>query len=310
MTGLKARPVSVRAQVGIRRSVLAATSAVGLLLSGCAAPTPNPHYVLGQPYQKGGVWYYPKESFDLDETGLAVVAPGSFQPRLATDGEVFDPSSLEAGHPTLQLPAIARLTNLENGRQVSVRINDRGTGNPHNLVEVTERTASLLGFPSKGAARVRLTVLAMESQGAASALPGAPSLAMQTAPRGAVEVAELAPPPGVRQGNGRNVAGATPADRIDAVADVPPLRLPEVVTHTTPNPGALFVELDTFQEYQYAAVQQARMSYAGARIVSVTEGRTNLFRVEVGPFQDAAQASSIMDQALSIGIPDARIVVQ
>jgi rare lipoprotein A len=69
------------------------------------------------------------------------------------------------------------------------------------------------------------------------------------------------------------------------------------------------VELDTFEEYQYAAVQRAKMASAGARIVSMADGRTHRYRVEVGPLPDAAHADAVLDQALASGIPDARIVV-
>ena len=118
--------------------------AISLLVAACTPPLkPDPHYVLGKPYQVGSAWLYPRESFDLDETGIAAIAP-SGPPRLTTDGEVFDQTALAAAHPTIQLPAIARLTNLENGREVTVRVNDRGTGDPHRLVEVTNRTAALL----------------------------------------------------------------------------------------------------------------------------------------------------------------------
>ena len=89
---------------------------------------------------------------------------------------MFDQTALAAAHPTIQLPAIARLTNLENGRQVIVRVNDRGSGDPRRLVEITRRTALLLGVPPGGVARVRLQVLPGESHAAADALPGAPSL--------------------------------------------------------------------------------------------------------------------------------------
>ena len=132
-------------------------------------------------------------------------------PSLTTDGELFDQTALAAAHPTIQLPAIARLTNLENGREVTVRLNDRGSGDPHRLVEVTSRTAALLDMPPGGLARVRLRVLPNESHAAAEAVPGAPSLALTAAPRGKVEVAELAPLPGVRQGNGRPLPAATAA---------------------------------------------------------------------------------------------------
>jgi rare lipoprotein A len=285
------------------------TAALALLTFGCTPPLkPDPHYVLAKPYQVGRIWFYPRESYNLDQTGLATVMPGD-TPRLTTDGEVFDQTALAAADPTIQLPAIARLTNLETGREVTVRLNDQGSGDPHRLVEVTRRTAELLGMPPNGVARVRLRVLPNESHAAADALPGAPSLALTAAPRGGVQVAELAPPPGVRQGGGAALPAAPVAGPAQAVVAPPPMRLPEMVTQTAPRPGQLMVELDTFEEYQYASVQRAKMAAAGARIVSSVDGRTRRFRVEVGPLPDVAHADAVLDQALASGIPDARIVV-
>jgi rare lipoprotein A len=281
--------------------------AVALALHGCAhPPTPNPHYVLGRAYQAGGVWHYPREASDLDETGIADIARDR-PTGLTTDGELFDQSAMAGGHPTVQLPAVARLTNLENGRQVVIRINDRGAGNPHRLMDVTRRTAQLLGFPTSGLARVRLELLAQQSQDAEDALPGAPRLAIAAAPRGAIEVAEL-PPPGGSAAAAPQVPIAAPADAAKPAA--PPMPLPETVTQTTPNPGHLIVRLDTFDEFQYAAVQQAKLAAAGAHIVYLTQGRTHQFRVDVGPLPSIAQADAVLDRALAYGIPDARIVVE
>jgi rare lipoprotein A len=289
------------------RPILAA--ALALLMFGCTPPLkPDPHYVLGKPYQVGSIWIYPRESYDLDQTGLAAVMHGNAT-RLTTDGEVFDQTALAAAYPAIQLPAIARITNLETGRAVTVRLNDRGSGDPHRLVEVTRRTAELLGVPPNGVARVRLQVLPNESHAAADALPGAPSLAVAAAPRGGVQVADLAPLPGVRQGGGAALQAATVAAAAQAVTAPPPMRLLETVTQTAPQPGRLMVELDTFEEYQYASVQRAKMAALGARIVSMVDGRTHRFRVEVGPLPDAAHADAVLDQALASGIPDARIVV-
>lgn len=286
------------------------TCGLTLLVASCNHMTlkPDPHYVLGKPYQAGSVWYYPRENYDLDETGLAAVSRDNTT-RLTTDGEVSDQAALAAAHPSLQLPAIAQLTNLENGLQTTVRINDRGTGDPHRLVEITRRTAQLLGIRPDAVARVRLRVLPAESHAAAEALPGAPRLPIATAPRGAVEVAELPPPPGVRQGNGHSVTASVAQAPEAPPAAAPPLRLPETVTRTAARPGRLMVRLDTFDEYQYAAVQQAKMAGAGAVIVTSRQGRTRQFRVEIGPLPDVARADAVLDQAFSSGIPDARIVV-
>ena len=285
------------------------TVMVGLTIHGCApALVSNPHYVVGTPYRTGLVWHYPKENFDLDATGLAGIAKGE-SARLTTDGEVFDQTSLAGGHATLQLPAIARVTNLENGRQVTVRINDRGAGDPRRLLEVTRRTALLLDMPLYGVVQVRLQVLPTESHAAADSLPGAPVLAMATAPRVGIETAELAPPRGARSGGGRSPTAAIEAAPALTAMTPPALRLPEAVSQTVPRPGRLIVRLDMFDEFQYAAVEQAKMATVGAKIVTVVQGRTRRFRVDVGPLSDVASADAVLDRALARGIPDARIVV-
>ena len=297
---------------GLRQSVRSALAAAALLLPNACVPSPDlhpdPHYVLGKPYQVGKIWYYPKDSFDFDETGLATIIRTG-KPRLATDGEVFDQTLLAGAHPTLQLPAIARLTNLHNGREVTIRLNDRGSGDPARLLEVTSRTAALLEFPPDGIARVRLRLLPVESHAAAETLPGAPSLGMTAVPRGVVEVAELPPPQGTRAGTGR-VLPAAPVAMPEPPVQVAPLaRLPETVTQTPPRPGRLIVRLDTFDSYQYAAVQSAKIGRTNTRIIPLVEGRTHRFRVETGPLPDIAAADAALYQALAAGIPDARIVV-
>jgi rare lipoprotein A len=284
-------------------------AAFALLMHGCApAPVPNPHYVLGGPYQAGSIWYYPKENYDLDETGIAAVTKDS-PARLTADGELFDQTALAAAHPSIQLPSIARVTNLENGRQVTVRINDRGTGDPRRLIEVTRRTAALLEMQGNGVARVRVQVLPNETHAADDALPGAPLLAMTAAPRGGIQVADLAPPPGAKQGGGRPLPVAAVSAPAAAQATAPPMRLPEAVFQLPPRPGQLVVRLDTFDEFQYAAVQQAKMAAFGAHIVNLVQGRTRQFRVDVGPLPDVARADAVLERALAYGIPDARIVV-
>ncbi|MGE0222714.1 MAG: RlpA-like double-psi beta-barrel domain-containing protein [Acetobacteraceae bacterium] len=278
-------------------------------LVSCEQPkAPQPRYVLGSAYQAGGVWHYPRESYDLNATGLAAVMPDQHPP-LTSNGEAFDQTALAGAHATLQLPAIARLTNLETGLSTVVRINDRGSGSPRRLVEVTQRTADLLRFPPDGVARVRLTVLGNESRDAVEGLAGSPSLAIAAAPRGGVEVAELPPPEGVRRGAARRVA-AGPAAAEEIPRSVPILRLPEIITQEPPRPGRLMVRLDTFEEYQYAAIQRAKVIGLGPRIIRISQGRTRQFRVEVGPFDDVARAEAVLDQALAAGIPDARIVVE
>ena len=287
------------------RSGIAA--AMVLAAASCQRPPPAKlHYVLGAPYQADGVWYYPRESYELQETGLAAIYPAGHA-SLTADGEAFDQTALAAAHQTLQLPAIARLTNLANGRQVVVRINDRGPATPHRLVEITSRTARLLDIPTDDVARVRLQVLPTESYTAADAAPGVPQLAIAPAPLGAVQQNDL-PPPGSTVP--ASPTPAAPAQPPVIAAAAPALRLPEVVTQTAPDPGNLFVRLGTFQNFQYADIQRARVGGLGAHIVSTSEGRAHTYRVIIGPLASIQQADAMLDQVLAAGVTDARIVVE
>lgn len=285
--------------------------AFGLILTGllvcCHQVTPSPHYVLGAPYQAGGVWYYPREDLSLRETGLATVY-GSGHPDLTADGEAFDQSALAAAHQTVQLPAIARITNLENGRQVVVRINDRGPATPHRLLEMTRRTANLLGVSPNDAVRVRVEILADQSQAAVDAVPGAPGLRIAAAPRGEVTQSDL-PAPGTAV---PKLASVTPkvATAVSASSSIPPLRLPEVVSQVHADPGTLYVQLSDFQNYRYANMQRARVAGLGARIDNRHENGSLVYRVLIGPINSVQQADSVLDQVLAAGVTDARIVVE
>ena len=287
---------------------LVLTICVAALLVSCQRPPPaNPHYALGAPYQAGGVWYYPRESFEGEQTGLATMYAKEHGP-LTADGEVFDQSALAAAHQTLQLPSIARITNLENGLQVTVRINDRGPATPHRLVEVTRRTAALLQFAHDDGVRVRLEILPAESHAAVDAVPGAPKLNLAAAPVIAVQQSEL-PPPG---STSRPTAIGEPIAPEEHAPTVAPIeRLPETVTRVAASPGRLFIQLGTFQSHAYADIQRAKVAALGASIVSTSQGRRqSSYRVVIGPLGSVEQADKVLDQVLRAGVTDAHIVVE
>jgi rare lipoprotein A len=284
--------------------------ALGLVLASCqnrAPPAATPHYVLGQPYQSGGTWWYPSERHDLEETGLAAVYPDDHPP-LTTNGEAFSQEALAVAHPTVQLPAIARLTDLQTGRSVLVRINDRGTPTPRRLVQVTKRVAALLGMPADGVAQVRLTVLPGPSEAAEQRVAGAPHLPIAAAPRGEVSSDTLPPPVGARQEAGHALLAA--AALPEAVAAEPSERVPETVTQGPSRPGRLWVRLDSFQSYQYAAIERARLAGLAPVIERSFDGREQSYRVMIGPLGSVAAADVAVDEAVRAGVADARIVVE
>ncbi|MDE1152206.1 MAG: septal ring lytic transglycosylase RlpA family protein [Micavibrio sp.] len=126
-------------------------------------------YKIGKPYRAGSVWYYPQEDFKLVETGIASWYGPDFHGKRTANGELYDQHELTAAHRTLQMPSLVRVTNLENGRAVVVRINDRGPFKSGRIIDCSKRAAELLGFIGKGTARVRLEVLSKESRQMAEA---------------------------------------------------------------------------------------------------------------------------------------------
>ena len=287
-----------------------------ILLAGCwsaEAPVPagEPRYVVGEAYQLRGRWYYPREDFGLVEAGLASVAADPRPGRRTADGEVHDPVALMAAHRTLQLPAIIAVTNLENGRTLEVRVNDRGPADPARVVELSRRAGELLGIARGRPAQVRLAVQGDASRALAAGLPAPEGLRprIEAAPTGGVERETLAPPPGARQAE-RVREGRGP---VLAVAETGPARagaaaaLPERVVQGAPAPGRLFVEGSSFSSRAAAQRQAARMG--GARIEATGPARQPEWRVRLGPFLDPAEADRALDGALRAGVSEARITV-
>ena len=228
----------MRRRTAAALGLLGALAACGLL--GRRPPPPAPaHYTLGAPYQLGGVWYYPKDLTQYAATGLAAVAPD--KPGLTADGERFDQTALAASHQTLQLPAIARVTNLENGRSVLVRLNDRGPADPGRLLGLTRHAAALLG--AADGTQIRVELDADLSRALTDQVGGGPRLDVAAAPQAAVVSEQLAPPPGVRQssrGSPAANAPAAPAGSAAPVASVPD-RLPDQVEQGPPAPGQIIL---------------------------------------------------------------------
>jgi rare lipoprotein A len=286
-----------------------------LAILGCSRPAPPAvptaaRYVVGQPYQLGGSWSYPREDFALDEAGLAAVVADARGGRATANGETYDPALLTAAHRTLQLPAVVRVTNLENGRELRVRVNDRGPAQPGRLLELSRRAAELLG--ATPGTQIAIAVDGEASRALAAGLPQpeAATLAVATAPRGVVESESLAPPPGaqaasrVRQARGGPVLAAGPAE---AAGPAVPLRLPEQVTQGIARPGRLYVQGSSFTSRTDAQRQAARMG--GARVEPFGPPRRPEFRVRLGPFASVAEADRALEMVRRSGVSEARLLV-
>lgn len=119
-------------------------------------PKGGGRYQVGKPYKVAGRWYKPRHDENYDNTGLASWYGPNFHGRETANGEIFDQYALSAAHPTLPLPSYVRVTNLENNRSIVVRVNDRGPFAHGREIDLSQRTAEMLGFINKGTARVRV----------------------------------------------------------------------------------------------------------------------------------------------------------
>src|SRR4029077_7860780 len=172
---------------------IAAVAALAALSAGCATgPEDNnvtvpPNagvYKVGAPYQIGDTWYYPSEQPDYDETGIASWYGPTFYGHATANGERFNADALSAAHRTLPMPVNVRVTTLDNGRSLIVRVNDRGPFAKGRIIDLSERAATLLGYKAQGTARVRVTFVSRADLkgGAPPASEASPEIASAVRP--------------------------------------------------------------------------------------------------------------------------------
>lgn len=276
-------------------------------------------YKVGNPYQIEGVTYTPRIDYEYVETGVASWYGDKFHGNRTANGEAFDMNTISAAHRTLPLPSMVRVTNLENGRALNVRVNDRGPFARGRIIDMSRRAAQLLGFEQKGTAMVRVEILTQESIAMARGMDGRVVAAADghpppsAAPRMTVVSTELPPPPGARVAPApvidRQVAGATPAAHIQ-----PPPALEQVDgtvsrVPVAPNPG-MFVQAGAYSQYANAHRMEALLRRVGpVQISQVDGGNARVFRVRVGPVRSVAEADALLARVVANGANEARIVV-
>jgi peptidoglycan lytic transglycosylase len=113
-------------------------------------------YRVGRPYTINGRTYVPHENPNYRADGVASWYGPDFHGRLTANGEVYDMHGISAAHPTMPLPSYARVTNLENGRSIVVRVNDRGPYAHERIIDLSIGTAKALKLYGSGLARVRV----------------------------------------------------------------------------------------------------------------------------------------------------------
>lgn len=168
------------------------------------------HQKVGKRYTIMGQSYTPKHDPDYNRTGEASWYGPGFHGKPTANGETFDQNAMTAAHKTLPLNSMVRVTNLNNGRAITVRLNDRGPFLGGRIIDMSEAGAKALGFKHDGVANVRVRYLG----------PSNPTAGTRVLPQNQPRVASLpldnlAPAPRVR----------TPQPFAPRVAELPPQTL-------------------------------------------------------------------------------------
>lgn len=291
-------------------------------------------YQVGKPYQIAGFWYTPREDPGYDRVGSASWYGELFHGRRTANGEIYDMDRLSAAHPTLPLPVYARVTNLNNGRTIVVRVNDRGPYARDRVIDLSRRSAELLGFRNNGTATVRVKYLGR------APLNGDDSYERKyLASQSWVHLAAKGKSPKGRDGtiagllpaeNPENLAlpwkAAAPKGRAAAPAD-PALAgrrattktaqpaLPQAtgsIPHhakTKAQADGLVIQAGSFKSKDNAdRARSALSAIAPVDVTPVAVGGEIFFRVRVGPFAAASEAKAALVKVTAAGYQGAKML--
>ena len=282
-------------------SIIRYVSSVALcmLLSACGSSpeyspyggTKNPAGVkLGKPYVIKGQRYVPEYDPDYRERGKASWYGPGFNGRMTASGEQFDEDEITAAHRTLPMPSMVRVTRVDNGRSVVVRVNDRGPFSHARIIDLSKASARAIGLDIDGVAHVDLEYLPEETE-------------RYYADMGLTMPAEW--------------KRTTPAPVYVASADAQPAKAniglvsdayaAPVAPNT--NKGVYRVQVATLSNSGAAEKLANRLSTIAAPVVTPLElhGRT-LYRVALGPVRELNAAQQIHKSLHEEGFYDAKII--
>lgn len=313
---------------------LAALITGGLALNGCSSTGSDPfagraspmyqgsgplpkgggRYVVGNPYEVGGRRYYPSEDESYDKVGVASWYGPKFHRRMTSNGEWFDQDYLSAAHPTLPLPSYVRVTNIENGRTLVVRVNDRGPFVADRIIDLSKQSADVLDVRRKGTAQVRVQYLGpapLNDSGTHLA-----SMNRQLDSGAAVMVAEISPPdsptqPTLQQLEPPAVEVAVLAADLGTTQDIgQDLGTAQDIGQNTGQDTGFYVQVGSFSDPSNAGRAEANLASLGrVETTPVDVERGRFYRVRVGPLHDQASAQVALARIQAAGHHDARVVV-
>jgi rare lipoprotein A len=282
-----------------------------------AVPWGGGRYHVGKPYQVAGRWFEPKEQPNYDKKGVASWYGEAFNRRKTSNGEWFDMTRLTAAHPTLPLPSYVKVTNLENGREVVVRVNDRGPFVGTRIIDLSKRTAEVLEFKNKGKAEVRVQYIgrAPLDDNGSHLMAMNKELDRGTPMRKMIAAADRrkgkAPPEAVQVAKAKPKKKAPPPEPQYETAAFEPEAPPAGAAPAEPAATVVtyFVQLGSFSDGENAA--RVRDQFAAVwpvQFIELSGASGPVYRVRLGPISSSEDAQTALIDAQTAGFGDARLI--
>jgi rare lipoprotein A len=287
-----------------------------IVAASVSAPAPGEggRVVIGAPYVVDGVRYVPREQWDYDEVGVISWYGDDFHLQKTANGERFDRDAVSGAHPTLPLPSIVDVTNLDNGRSLRVRVNERGPFRNDRIMDVSHEAARELGFAKTGLARARVQYVGPGAVWHASGRQVAQShpKSRRTDKPAPEPVTHL-----VQSGGAPLMTAALvqPPRTVRLDAQTPPVLLAAaavtrpVPPKAAPPPGAYRVQAASFSNPENARRAVGLLRAAGpAAVEAIDREGVTLYRVLLAGPATAAQADALRARVAVAGFADARVI--
>lgn len=272
-----------------------------------------PVYKVGKPYEIDGRYYYPTVDYSYSKTGVASWYGERFHGKRTANGEIFSMNIVSAAHKTLPMPSLVQVTNLENGRSMKVRINDRGPFVNGRIIDLSRRAAQLLGFEKKGTAMVRVTIMMEESQMLAIQMKNkselSESLYIKAVPREEVIKGDLGdeknPPSKLSKGTKnqdmeKESTGPLPKEIYqDPIVKTLPVGRPK-----------LYIQAGAFKDLNNAKKLHKKISSIYNAIISTIKiSNESYHRVRMGPFDTVKRMDTALKKLINSGHKNVNIKI-
>lgn len=242
------------------------------------------------PYTINGVTYRVLETEEgYSEVGMASWYGRKFHGHLTSNGERYDMFQLSAAHTRLPIPSYVRVTNLDNGKSILARVNDRGPFHPGRVIDLSYAGAVMLGYAAQGTARVRVEAIMPETG---------------SAPRGGVATTVVTP--------AAPVAGTPVATGTEGTVAFATTSIESVATERQRidrNEGNEYLQVGAFASMDSAQRLVVQLTELLGEPVTIhsdpaDDGRV-LHKVRIGPLADTPELDVLIEriQRAQLGTP-------